>query len=242
MMPLTTLLTSGMKGEPMPYLLRSDWFITGILFLCLIIISYIISKGKKHLQQQLKSIFTTRERASLFDEATGSDIRYTFALIVNACIMLGISAYHYMVYSIPQLLDTGRSVVLLGFFIFLSVLYMIIKWGLYKTINWIFFEKSRNMSWMVSYFNVIIWLGLVLLPVILLTVYFDLTASNSFLFMALAILSAKILLFWKCFNNFFGKIHGILHLIMYFCTLEILPDLILWKGMELISNNLIFKL
>ena len=79
MMPLTTLLTSGMKGEPMPYLLRSDWFITGILFLCLIIISYIISKGKKHLQQQLKSIFTTRERASLFDEATGSDIRYTFA-------------------------------------------------------------------------------------------------------------------------------------------------------------------
>ena len=72
MMPLTTLLTSGMKGEPMPYLLRSDWFITGILFLCLIIISYIISKGKKHLQQQLKSIFTTRERASLFDEATGS--------------------------------------------------------------------------------------------------------------------------------------------------------------------------
>lgn len=242
MMPLTTLLTSGMKGEPMPYLLRSDWFITGILFLCLIIISYIISKGKKHLQQQLKSIFTTRERASLFDEATGSDIRYTFALIVNACIMLGISAYHYMVYSIPQLLDTGRSVVLLGFFIFLSVLYMIIKWGLYKTINWIFFEKARNMSWMVSYFNVIIWLGLVLLPVILLTVYFELTASNSFLFMALAILSAKILLFWKCFNNFFGKIHGILHLIMYFCTLEILPDLILWKGMELISNILIFKL
>ena len=32
MMPLTTLLASGMKGEPMPYLLRSDWFITGILF------------------------------------------------------------------------------------------------------------------------------------------------------------------------------------------------------------------
>ena len=242
MMPLTTLLASGMKGEPMPYLLRSDWFITGILFLCLIIISYIISKGKKHLQQQLKSIFTTRERASLFDEAIGSDIRYTFALIVNACIMLGISAYYYVVYSIPQLLDAERSFILLGFFIFLSVFYMIIKWGLYKIINWIFFEKARNLSWMVSYFNVIVWLGLVLLPVILLTVYFDLTASNSFLFMALAILSAKILLFWKCFNNFFGKIHGILHLIMYFCTLEILPDLILWKGILISCNKLILNI
>ena len=167
MMPLTTLLASGMKGEPMPYLLRSDWFITGILFLCLIIISYIISKGKKHLQQQLKSIFTTRERASLFDEAIGSDIRYTFVLIVNACIMLGISAYYYVVYSIPQLLDAESSFILLGFFIFLSVFYMIIKWGLYKIINWIFFEKARNLSWMVSYFNVIVWLGLVLLIVLI---------------------------------------------------------------------------
>ena len=62
MMLFTTLLTSGMKGEPMPYLLRSDWFITGILFLCIIVISYIASQGKKHLQQQLKSIFTTREK------------------------------------------------------------------------------------------------------------------------------------------------------------------------------------
>ena len=216
MMLFTTLLTGGMKGEPMPYLLRSDWFITGILFLCIIVISYIASQGKKHLQQQLKSIFTTRERANLFDDATGSDIRYTFALIINTCIMLGICTYHYVINSTPQLLSSENSSFLLGFFIFLSILYMIIKWSIYKTINWIFFEKARNLSWMVSYFNVIVWLGLILLPVILLTVYFDLTASNSFLFMAIVIISAKILLFWKCFHNFFGKIHGILHLIMYF--------------------------
>ena len=242
MMLFTTLLTSGMKGEPMPYLLRSDWFITGILFLCIIVISYIASQGKKHLQQQLKSIFTTRERSNLFDDATGSDIRYTFALIINACIMLGICTYHYVINSTPQLLASESSSSLLGFFIFLSILYMIIKWSIYKSINWIFFEKARNLSWMVSYFNVIVWLGLILLPVILLTVYFDLTASNSFLFMALAIISAKILLFWKCFNNFFGKIHGILHLIMYFCTLEILPDLILWKGILISCNKLILNI
>ena len=242
MMLFTTLLTGGMKGEPMPYLLRSDWFITGILFLCIIVISYIASQGKKHLQQQLKSIFTTRERANLFDDATGSDIRYTFALIINTCIMLGICTYHYVINFTPQLLSSESSSFLLGFFIFLSILYMIIKWSIYKTINWIFFEKARNLSWMVSYFNVIVWLGLILLPVILLTVYFDLTASNSFLFMALAIISAKILLFWKCFNNFFGKIHGILHLIMYFCTLEILPDLILWKGILISCNKLILNI
>lgn len=242
MIPLYTLLASGMKGEPMPYLLRSDWMITGILFLCIIVISYIVSKGKKHLQQQLKFIFTTRERASLFDDATGSDIRYTFALIVNACIMLGICAYYYVVHYTPQLLEMGSHFVLLGLFVILSIFYVIAKWGIYKTINWIFFEKSRNLSWTPSYFNIIVWLGLVLLPVISLMVYFDLTTQSSFIFMALAIISAKILLLWKCFNNFFGKIHGIFHLILYFCTLEILPDLILWKGILISCNKLILNI
>ena len=242
MMSLSFLLASGMKGEPMPYLLRSDWMITGILFLCLIVISYIVSKGKKHLQQQLKTIFSTRERASLFDDATGSDFRYTFALVVNTCILLCISAYHYVVYRTPQLLDSDNHFILLGFFIFSSMLYMVLKWGIYNTINWIFFEKSRILSWMVSYFNVIVWLGLTLLPVVLLTVYFGLTPQNSFLLMALAIISAKILLFWKCFSNFFEKIYGVLHLILYFCALEILPDLIWWKVMEWMSNNLILNL
>lgn len=242
MIPFATLLMSGMKGEPMPYLLRSDWMITGILFLCIIVISYITSKGKKHLQQQLKSIFSTRERPSLFDDATGSDIRYTFALIFNACIMLGICGYHYIVHSTPQLLDMGNHFILLVLFILLSMFYMLFKWGVYNTINWIFFEKSRNLSWMLSYFNVVVWLGLILLPIVLLTVYFDLTTQNSFLFMGLAIFSAKILLFWKCFNNFFGKIHGLFHLILYFCTLEILPDLVFWKGILISCNKLIFNI
>ena len=239
---LSILLTSGMKGEPMPYLLRSEWMITGILFLCLIIISYIASKGKKHLQNQLKSIFTTRERANLFDEATGSDIRYTFALIVNACIMLGICIYHYAIHLTPQLLKASNHFVLLGLFILISFIYMTAKWGVYKTINWVFFEKSRNSLWTISYFNVIIWLGLILLPVILLTVYFGLTTRISFFFMAFAIISAKILLFWKCFNNFFNKIHGFFHLILYFCALEILPDLILWKGILISCNKLILNI
>lgn len=238
----TILLTSGMKGEPMPYLLRSDWMITGILFVCVISISYIASKGKKHLLKQLKSIFTTRERASLFDEATGSDIRYTFALIVNTCIMLGICGYHYSVHLIPHLLDATNHFVLLGIFILSGIFYMIVKWGIYKTINWVFFEKSKNLSWIKTYFNIIVCLGLILLPVILLTVYFGLTTGISFIFMAFAIVLTKILLFWKCFNNFFNKIYGFFHLILYFCALEILPDLIIWKGILISCNKLILNI
>ncbi|MCF2576759.1 DUF4271 domain-containing protein, partial [Phocaeicola barnesiae] len=42
-------------------------------------------------------------------------------------------------------------------------------------------------------------------------------------------------------RNFFPHIHGSFHLILYFCALEIVPDLFLWKGIGFINNVLILK-
>ena len=98
------------------------------------------------------------------------------------------------------------------------------------------------MIWLNTYFNVMIWLGLLLLPLVLLVVYFALSLQTAFYFIVVIIIFAKIALFYKCFVNFFGKIYGLVHLILYFCALEILPDLIVWKGIEILSNNLILNI
>ena len=63
----------GMKGEPIPYQLRSDWMVTSVLFLCFILVSYVLAHGKKHLEQQFKNFSLSKERASLFDDTTASD-------------------------------------------------------------------------------------------------------------------------------------------------------------------------
>ena len=67
---------------------------------------------------------------------------------------------------------------------------------------------------------------------------FTLSSQTAFYLVGGIIIFAKIALFCKCFTNFFGKIHGLVHLILYFCALEILPDLMAWKGIEIVSNNL----
>ena len=98
------------------------------------------------------------------------------------------------------------------------------------------------MLWNAAFFHLQIGLGLALLPVFLLAVYFDISSQLSFGMMGILLVFAKIALFWKCFSNFFEKIYGVLHLILYFCALEILPDLIWWKGMEWMNNFLILNL
>lgn len=58
----------GMRGMELPYQLRSDWMVTCVLFLCFILVSYVLAHGKKHLEQQFKNFALSKERASLFDD------------------------------------------------------------------------------------------------------------------------------------------------------------------------------
>ena len=84
----------GMRGMELPYQLRSDWMVTCVLFLCFILVSY-CWHIKKHFEQQFKNFALSKERASLFDDTTASDVRYTLVLILQTCILSGFCVYDY---------------------------------------------------------------------------------------------------------------------------------------------------
>ena len=212
-----------MSGEPLPYLLRNDWMVTAVLFGCIVLVSYVLGKERRYLSLQLKGFFNFRERASLFDDATTSDIHYTILLLFHSCLMY-------------------PHIALLGLFVIVNVVLLVVKGGLYEWVNWVFFTKSRCNDWLSAYLNVNAWTGLLLLPAVLLLVYFG-KGSGITPFLALSVLVlSKILLFYRGFCNFFPNFYGSLHLILYFCTLEILPDLLVWRGILLINDYFILKI
>lgn len=226
----------GMNGIPLPYQLRSDWVVTGILFLCFILASYVLAHGKRHLKQQFKNFASSKERGSLFDEGTAPDVHYTLALILQTCILLGFCCYDYFSDHSPHLFSMVSHALLLGTYIGSIVFFFVIKWLLFGFVNWIFFNKIKSLIWQRAYFNIVIGAGFLLFPIVLLIVYFDLSPQIAPYFVGFVIIIAKILLLYKCFSNFFNKIYGSFHLILYFCALEILPDFVLWKGIILANN------
>lgn len=231
----------GMSGEAMPYRLRSDGMVTSILFLCFILVSFVLARGKKHLEQQLKNFSSLKDRANLFDDTTASDVRYTLVLVLHACILSGFCIYDYFSDHDLALFRIVPHYLLLSIFIGCIVCFLLLKWLAYNFINWIFFYKTQRIIWVESYANVVIWTGFLLSPIVLLIVYFDLSSQFSFYIIGIVIIIAKILLLYKCINNFFNRIHGFFHLILYFCALEILPDLALWKGIVLANYILVFN-
>ncbi len=233
--------SQGMSGIPLPYELRSDWMVTALLFLCFIFVSYVLAHGKGHLLHRFKNFTSNKERASLFDEATGSDTRYTAVLIVQTCLLSAFCMYDYFSEHDVQLFARIPHYLLLGIYTTFTFSYFVIKRLMYGFINWIFFDKKRNDLWIEAYFNVLIGAGFLLFPLVLLIIYFNLSSQIALYFIGFLLIFSKILLFYKCVNNFFHKIYGAFHLILYFCTLEVIPLLMLWKGVSIVNNIILLK-
>lgn len=232
---------SGMDGVSLPYRLNNDWAVTALLFLCFFLIYYSVNHRKKYLYHHLKNFFIHKERGNMFDDATGSDSRLILSLCGVTCVLCGVCMYDYSFDTVPGLFGHVASYLLLAGYVGAAVLLLLYKWLSYSFANWIFFDKERSAAWREAYFDLFVGMGFLLFPLVLLVVYFNLEPAISRIVILLVVIFIKILLFYKCIRNFFSRLHGFLHLILYFCTLEIIPDLLLWKGVEYVNRVLILN-
>lgn len=230
-----------MNGEPIPYMLRADWFVTCIVLLCFFLGTFVLKDGKKYLLFRIKKLFQRTRQNNQTEIITSSYFHHSIILTGITCILCGLCLYDYSVDQSPSLFNHLPHGLLLGTYILLIVCYILLKYGLYSFINWIFFDKDQNQLWTETYFDVVILGGLLLFPLVLLIIYFDLNFATTKVFILFILIFAKILLFYKCIRNFFKQIHGILHLILYFCALEITPTLLLWEGVDYTNHFLFLK-
>lgn len=232
---------AGMQGQPLPYQLRSDVFVTGIILVCFILFSYALKNGKKYVIQRIKELFQYKERISLFDEASASSNRYAFTLTFITAILSGMYIYEYVSETNLPLIHLATHELLLGIYIGATLLYIAFKGAAYEFINWIFFDKERNKYWIQTYFNLVSGVSFLLFPVVLLIIYFNLGIQIGKILIIFLLFFAKILLFYKSIRNFFKHVYGFMHFILYFCALEIIPLILFWKGITYINNILVLK-
>ncbi|WP_353330872.1 DUF4271 domain-containing protein [Bacteroides sedimenti] len=233
-------LPSGIDGTPIPYRLRADNAITGLLLFCFILTAYVFTNGKKGLIEQTKNLFSRKEHSDFLGRATASDLRYRVMLQFQTCILLGVFCFDYFHDYNPLELDNTSIYCVLGIYIGIFVIYYGIKWMIYKFLGWIFFDKYITSAWIETYSAIIYNLGLCLFPCILLMVYSDLAVSTILIIGLILVIFAKILMFLKWLTLFFKNMYGLLFLIVYFCALEILPCFLLVQG--LLQTNIILQI
>ncbi|MCD8292555.1 MAG: DUF4271 domain-containing protein, partial [Prevotellaceae bacterium] len=224
-------VAAGLEGIPMPYTPRMDNGITAILIGCFFLSAYILSRSRKFLQQLAKDFLLHRERPSIFTTSSASDLRYLLLLLLQTCVLCGIYFFDCSIDKYPRLLHQSTPFILLSLYTGACLLYLFVKWLLYTFLGWIFFDRSVVSQWLESYSTLLYYLGFALFPLVLLIVYFNLSLQIVLVVGLILVLLFKILVFYKWIKLFCNNLHGILLLIVYFCSVEIIPCLMMRQGL-----------
>ena len=232
---------SGFEGTPISYSPRTDDAIALTLLVCFFLSSIALARGKKFLSQQVKDFVLHRERTSIFDSSTAADVRYLLVLVLQTCVLSGITFLNYFHDTCPALMDHVSSLLLLGIYVGFCLAYFLLKWLLYMFLGWTFFDKNKTNVWLESYSALIYYVGFALFPFVLFLVYFDLSLTNLVIIGSIILIFTKILMFCKWIKLFFHQFSGLFLLILYFCALEIVPCLLLYQGMIQMNNILLIK-
>ena len=232
---------SGFEGTPISYSPRTDDAIALTLLACFFLSSIVLARGKKFLSQQVKDFVLHRERTSIFDSSTAADVRYLLVLVLQTCVLSGITFLNYFHDTCPALMNQVSPLLLLGIYVGFCLAYFLLKWLIYMFLGWTFFDKNKTNIWLESYSALIYYVGFALFPFVLFLVYFDLSLTNLVIIGSIILIFTKILMFYKWIKLFFHQFSGLFLLILYFCALEIVPCLLLYQGMVRINDILLIK-
>ena len=232
---------SGFEGTPISYSPRTDDAIALTLLACFFLSSVAFARGKKFLSQQVKDFVLHRERTSIFDSSTAADVRYLLVLVLQTCVLSGITFLNYFHDTCPALMDHVSSLLLLGIYVGFCLAYFLLKWLLYMFLGWTFFDKNKTNIWLESYSALIYYVGFALFPFVLFLVYFDLSLTNLVIIGSIILIFTKILMFYKWIKLFFHQFGDLFLLILYFCALEIVPCLLLYQVLVQVNKILLIK-
>ena len=227
----------GTSGAPIPYTFQNDSFITGILIICFLLITFTLSRISEFLLHQTKQFFSTQKSEQTLTE-TGSEIKFQILFLFITCLLYALLYFIYTTHYISNTFIFSSEYILLVIFGGAIMGYMVLRMILYTIVNNIFFNNKKNLQFIGSQLLITSLEGVALFPLVLLMAYFQFSMQNAIIYTATILILAKILTFYKSYAIFFNQKGGFLQIILYFCALEMMPLLMLWSGLLVITENL----
>lgn len=208
---------------------KNDIFVVVAIMLCTMLTTIAIANAKDVLWKQIKEFSTNRDVSSIFETASIENSSYLSLLTTQFFLSSGIISFYLLYYTNSDLVVKYSSWQIILFVGAIFLIYFITKVTIYSYIGWIFFRGNVIDTWFKSYYTIIHALSIFLLPFLFATIYLNLSVNTVLFISSALLLLSKVLILYKLFNLFFKNIYTTLPLFLYFCALEIVPLLLLYK-------------
>ncbi len=228
----------GENGILIPQRIQTEIWFTPLLFLIFLIYGLIFSRKKKFLLQDLKEFCSLSLRSESYRDDSFSDNSRSKILSMIAGI-INISLFSFFATSRFLNHETENFSFVLPLVLVITILFILFKIATIKVICYVFFDKIRSSAWSKTFQSFILFFGIALIPSVLCLSFGPTSWITPVIYTGLfAYICLSILYLSKITTFFYKSTSSLFYLILYLCTLEILPTFIFLGGLiNVITNN-----
>ena len=228
----------GVAGDPVPYTIHNDNIITSLLLVCFVLTLISLSNTSHFIISQAKKFFYTPHEGSTEVAETANEMRFLVSLIILDSIMIALLYYFYSLHTYGDTYVLKSQYYLIVIYLAMTVAYFILRFLTYSIVNTVFFGSKKSGQFAKALLFISSLEATMLFPLVVLSVYFELSIKNAIIYFTTVLVIVKILTIYKCFTIFFRQKVFKLQIILYFCSLEIVPLLAFWGVLETTANSL----
>lgn len=222
------VISSGYEGIALPQTVQTVPWVFIILLFLLFLPIFVYRRSPAVFIESPSMLVSVNDRNSLFSKATTSDsllrtIMFFFFIVVLSFHITIFFQQPTDVFTITK----GISVLLLTFVFF------IVKMLIIRMLVYVFFSSSLNKAVVRNYQNILAICGVILYLLLVLKIYCPADWTYILDIITLAVLFLSILFVAvKMFQIFFSKFIDLFYILLYLCTLEILPVFYLYRAYQ----------
>lgn len=217
----------GMTPQERSTLPGYDSGVICLLILVFVLLSTNFSHYSTYIKNFTQDLWSVRRRENVFDVKTFSETRVQLSMALLVCLCEGI-----ILYSVSTGAALWASIGIFPAILLLSAaagLYYLLQTWSYRLTGYVFSDKVTSRLWIKGFNASQSFLGLSLtIPSLLLLFNPGLTAImvgiSVFLYF-----TARIIFICKGFRLFYDKFSSLSYFILYLCTLEIVPLILLFR-------------
>lgn len=216
---LNTMSIQQFQGLGLPiHAAGQDWIFAALLLLLLFLV-LAVNRSHSWMIDALKNITKIRGTGNIFVKKSIHEYQSRWLLILFSS---GVVALFYFMNSVSS---EGHQLSLFLIGLALIISWIIIKGVIIRIIGFVFMTTESLKIAKDNYYNVYSLLGLILFPLLFINIYVEqdwlqLVSLNTAIILSFI---ALIFITIKVFQIFYIKILDFFYIMLYLCTLEILP-------------------
>jgi hypothetical protein len=204
-----------------------NWSILILVFLFVIFAS-IFSASEKYIIQLFQSLFNKNTAIRLFRDKVSNLMHVSFRLDTFFFLIVGLFIFQVVNFIIEPSPETSLFVYVLS--TAALFIYILVKFSLYRISGFIFDINSETREYIFYAKSGNRIMGLILFPIVV-SLFFIRGVFEEYLLITGGIIFVivNIINFLRSMKVIAQKVFSIYYMILYLCTLEILPLLIMWR-------------